>query len=508
LRLPALGRQGLVVRRVGGAALVAAANVLAWGPAAAQTAVPCDEASLRAAIDGAGTGAVLVLPDGCTITLTGAPGEENNQSGDLDVNVNTAATSLAIQGAGPGRTTIDGGGIDRVIDIFAGKSLTLRHLTIRNGDGTRFVTREAGGIYHGGDTLTLENVEVIGNIGTKGGGIFATATATVALTNVTLAGNVTTIGEGGGLFANGPATLTNVTVSGNAAVIEGGGIYVGGTGTVSLANVTIAANTAGGTGGGGLFVDGATTFTDTIIAGNSAPGGDGDCAVGGGTLTSSGHNLVQAASPGCAFAPGAGDQTGVDPGLAPLANNGGLALTHALRPGSPAVDAGGAGCATSDQRGVGRAGPCDIGAFELIPSLTSLRVNQVGYDTGDVLSVTVGVFNPGPAVTVDAYLGFLLPVSTIPGCPATQAFVTGGAVVTVCGATAPLGTLPRLGAGITVPASPTPTFVTLLSAALPGGVPPGLYTAFFALTNPNVLADGSIGPGDILSAVTIPFVIH
>lgn len=56
-------------------------------------------------------------------------------------------------------------------------------------------------------------------------------------------------------------------------MIEGGGAYVGGTGTVSLANVTIAANTAGGTGGGGLFVDGATTFTDTIIAGNSSPGG-------------------------------------------------------------------------------------------------------------------------------------------------------------------------------------------------------------------------------------------
>jgi cysteine-rich repeat protein len=69
------------------------------------------------------------------------------------------------------------------------------------------------------------------------------------------------------------------------------------------------------------------------------------------------------------------DITGVDPLLGPLADNGGRTRTHALLPGSPAINAGHPGtpangdaiCPTTDQRGVVRpVGPaCDIGAFEL-----------------------------------------------------------------------------------------------------------------------------------------------
>jgi len=54
--------------------------------------------------------------------------------------------------------------------------------------------------------------------------------------------------------------------------------------------------------------------------------------------------------------------------LAPLADNGGPTLTHALLAGSPAIDAGDNFFALpTDQRGVARiAGPqTDIGAFEL-----------------------------------------------------------------------------------------------------------------------------------------------
>ena len=59
-----------------------------------------------------------------------------------------------------------------------------------------------------------------------------------------------------------------------------------------------------------------------------------------------------------------------DPDLGPLADNGGFAPTHALLPGSPAVDSG-AGCAIADQRNVprpmdgGSGSPvCDMGAYE------------------------------------------------------------------------------------------------------------------------------------------------
>ena len=54
--------------------------------------------------------------------------------------------------------------------------------------------------------------------------------------------------------------------------------------------------------------------------------------------------------------------------IGPLADNGGPTWTHALLPGSPALDAADdAICPATDQRGTARPqGPhCDIGAFEL-----------------------------------------------------------------------------------------------------------------------------------------------
>jgi hypothetical protein len=62
----------------------------------------------------------------------------------------------------------------------------------------------------------------------------------------------------------------------------------------------------------------------------------------------------------------------IDPMLGPCACNGGTTWTHALLPGSPAIDAGSANCDARDQRGVHRFldgdddgdHECDIGSFE------------------------------------------------------------------------------------------------------------------------------------------------
>jgi hypothetical protein len=54
----------------------------------------------------------------------------------------------------------------------------------------------------------------------------------------------------------------------------------------------------------------------------------------------------------------------VDPKLAPLGNYGGPTQTHALLPGSLAIDAGDATITTADQRGVAPVGIRDIGAYE------------------------------------------------------------------------------------------------------------------------------------------------
>jgi hypothetical protein len=82
---------------------------------------------LRIEITAAVSGDTIAIPAG-TITLTGASGESANASGDLDI-----TKDLTIQGAGPGVTILDGGGIDRVFDIFAATA-TISGVTIRNGN--------------------------------------------------------------------------------------------------------------------------------------------------------------------------------------------------------------------------------------------------------------------------------------------------------------------------------------------------------------------------------------
>jgi hypothetical protein len=173
-----------------------------------------------------------------------------------------------------------------------------------------------------------------------------------------------------GLFAGGSsAEIYNSTLSGNVADYAVGAAFV--TSPLKLYNSTIAFNTAGSYGGGGLMAGGATLkMSSTIIADNS-PGGpkfaadlQTDAAITGD------HNLVR-------FAGGMGvlpmDTLREDPMLDALRDNGGPTHTHALLPGSPAIDHGSNPAAfINDQRHFGFAravGVTDIGAYEYDPDI-------------------------------------------------------------------------------------------------------------------------------------------
>jgi hypothetical protein len=92
----------------------------------------------------------------------------------------------------------------------------------------------------------------------------------------------------------------------------------------------------------------------------------------GGTVTSEGYNL--SSDDGVGYLTGPGDQINTNPLLGPLQNNGGPTFTHALLPGSPAIDAGDPNFSlppSTDQRGCPFDrifnGRIDMGSFETQP---------------------------------------------------------------------------------------------------------------------------------------------
>jgi CSLREA domain-containing protein len=141
-------------------------------------------------------------------------------------------------------------------------------------------------VINSGITVNITGV-TIRNGGTTavGGGIFNGGTLT--LTNSTVSGN-TADNAGGGIFNNaGTLTLINSIVSGNNAGVDGGGIRNDPGGTVTLTNSTVSGNTAGDDAGGIHNVAGGTlTLTNSTVSGNDA-GDDG-----GGIRNSGTANIV------------------------------------------------------------------------------------------------------------------------------------------------------------------------------------------------------------------------
>ncbi|MFA5885407.1 MAG: right-handed parallel beta-helix repeat-containing protein, partial [Acidimicrobiia bacterium] len=329
-----------------------------------------------------------------------------------------------------GNSAVDDGGAIRLDDPDLVATITGVTITGNTAGGGEYAYGDGGGIAaNDAASVTVSWSTIAGNSAEQdGGGLYLDQDGSATITNTTISGN--TAGEGGGgvhitVLPSG-VSMFNSTVSGNTAGAEGGGIYLRAytfEGTyynapLDLVQVTITDNTA--TTIGGIFiadvdqrvlqsaestrqqdaaaaktaevkaedndapdevlapaeVQAATTalvgqvvLSGTIVAGNTGTdiGESGEAlatssligTITGTTLTDQGGNLL-----------------GVNPLLGALADNGGPTQTHALLPGSPAIDAGpnpltpfpGSG---NDQRGDGYlrviAGVVDIGAFEVQP---------------------------------------------------------------------------------------------------------------------------------------------
>src|SRR6185295_1677816 len=313
-----------------------------------------------------------------TITLT---------SGELLV-----TDDLTINGPGIFAITVSGNNASRVFEIIQTTSVTISGLTISDGksQGT-----SGGGIIHSSGTLTISNVLLTRNTADiSGGGIDNLINSTLIVTNSTLSANSSSR-VGGGIQNDGTLKITNSTLSGNTAGFTGGGIG-NDHGDLTITNSTVSGNSASSSGGGiSNFAFGTANISFTTMSGNSAVQGGGiynagdpnlstvniknsivanstsggDCS-NSGTFNPTGTNFTTNGT-----CPGFTQVTPAQLNLGPLADNGGPTQTHALLPGSVAIDAvpdctdvGGSTVGT-DQRGVGRpqGSACDVGAYEFVP---------------------------------------------------------------------------------------------------------------------------------------------
>jgi hypothetical protein len=203
----------------------------------------------------------------------------------------------------------------------------------------------------------------------SGGGVYSFFHTTVTIVRSTISGNVSN-DVGGAMRSLGNATITNSTISGNTSTGWHGGAIFQTDGDIAITNSTIANNIGPdwapsalfiGQFGGGFVPK--LTLTNTIITGNHWYACEKFASGTTGNVLSGGHNIVQDNS--CNPAPS--DQVIPDALIAPLADNGGPTWTHALLPGSPAIDTGDdALCPATDQRGTPRpqGAHCDVGAYE------------------------------------------------------------------------------------------------------------------------------------------------
>jgi hypothetical protein len=343
--------------------------------------------SLRQAIADAASGDTITFDTAGTFAT---PQTIALTSGELVV-----SKSLTIQGPGASQLTVSGNNASRVFRIGSGTTVTLDGLTVTGGNGTStFDSGRGGGIHSFFSTLTLTNCTVSGNSASVGGGGVYIVGGTVRLTNSTVSGNSS--GFSGGIDNSGTLTLINSTISGNSAGTLGGGISNYSGVTLTLTNSTVSGNSSGFS-GGGIVAGGTETLSNTIVAGNFRGTTPND--IGLGTIETANNNLIGDAATSGGIANGVnGNKVGFAVSAVldiTLANNGGQTLTHALVPGSPAIDAGSNALAvdaanqplTTDQRGTGFpriiGGTVDIGAYEDVfnttPTITGATIaSQAG----------------------------------------------------------------------------------------------------------------------------------
>ena len=233
--------------------------------------------AIRASNNREGRDKIILGRGSYELQLPPNPAGAGFDSGSFDL-----IDGVNIRGRGAGKSTIDGNGIDKVIQGWvqgAPDAFKLADLTVTGGFAP--AGHDGGGIDLGSrqDSLTLRHVTITGNSAPRdGGGLMSRGLLTIV--DSTISDNTA---QGGGGLAVIPAeptfsaTIRNSRIIGNRAAL-GGGLY-GGSGTLQLKTTTIAANSANEGGGVDLISqDGLSPLTEIMastVSGNSARKGGG-----------------------------------------------------------------------------------------------------------------------------------------------------------------------------------------------------------------------------------------
>jgi hypothetical protein len=192
--------------------------------------------------------------------------------------------TLTIEGAGPGLTIIDGGGLDQIIRVSRETSVTLRNLTLRNGT----TTGNGGAISNQFGNVTLRDVVVENNRADgRGGGVHNDGQMRIerSIIRNNHAGN-----NGGGIGSSlsfrffdydplGSLAIVDSVIRDNSTDNDGGGVYFFSFSDNPAAHLRIErsalVNNTSVNGGGGLsFITNNSTSQNVIeqvtFSGNSA----------------------------------------------------------------------------------------------------------------------------------------------------------------------------------------------------------------------------------------------
>jgi uncharacterized repeat protein (TIGR01451 family) len=396
-------------------------------------------------------GAILSVSEGKVLNISHCRFLENQAAngGAIWVQHGSASKDLNIDNSvfSQNKASGDGGAIGIKNDVAFAASHTAISQNTAGGNG--------GGIYASNNCMMTFDTATISQNGATldGGGIWSQAISQILMTNSTVSKN-NAGGNGGGIWGDSSATpvINNSTLSNNVAKGSGGGISDTKDSFVRINNSTLSGNqaTTGGalsgsdlglrihsstltqnsaTQGGGLYLGTNISHSDlanSILAGNTGGSNGTDCFNGGGGTIdfTSFHNVYSDVS-SCFTNLGPGDKNNIassNLGLGPLADNGGPTQTHALLPGSPALDNGdpATGCKDDsgnqleqDQRGQSRklGAGCDSGSVEAgnanLEITGSANPEPVVVNAGLTYSFTVK--NEGPDKSFDSKLTDILP---------------------------------------------------------------------------------------------------